>query len=92
MNIINIVPTREIQRDYRQLINRLKRTKKPVFLGSRGKLEAVLLNAQDYLASQTKTKLRLDPSVLVQTMRKLRQEGRKNVSLIKALRHDRDSR
>lgn len=40
----NIVSLREIQRNYRKLINEAKRMKTPLFLGARAKPEAVLLD------------------------------------------------
>lgn len=42
----NIVSLREIQRNYRKLINQVKRTKTPVYLGARSKPEAVLLDVE----------------------------------------------
>ena len=43
-----IVSIRQIQRNYRQLINRAQKTGQPVFLGARLKKEAVLMDADSY--------------------------------------------
>lgn len=44
----NIVSLREIQRNYRKLINEAKRIKTPIFLGARAKPEAVLLDIETF--------------------------------------------
>lgn len=43
-----IVSMREIQRNYRQLIDRVKRTRQPIYLGAHLKPEAVLLDVEVY--------------------------------------------
>lgn len=40
-----IISVREIQRNYRRLINQVKKTKSPLYLGARSRAEAVLLDA-----------------------------------------------
>lgn len=43
-----IVATREIQRRYRRLIDKVKRTKMPLYLGTRARSEAVLLDVETF--------------------------------------------
>ena len=43
-----IVSARELQRNYRQLINRVKTTKRPIYLGTHLKPEAVLVDLDEF--------------------------------------------
>lgn len=43
-----IIATREIQRRYRQLIDKVKRTKMPLYLGTRAQSEAVILDVETF--------------------------------------------
>jgi len=43
-----IVSIREMQRNYRRLINRVKQAKQPLYLGARSKKEAVLLDVDSF--------------------------------------------
>ena len=92
MNKDQIVSAREMQRNYRTLINRVKRTKQPVFLGTRGKLEAVLIDGEDFLRRTDNGKPTISAAALTSEMEKFRSKGRRDVSLVKFLRNDRDSR
>lgn len=43
-----IISTREIQRNYRGLVDRARKTKQPVYLGARSKAEVVLLDVGEF--------------------------------------------
>jgi prevent-host-death family protein len=44
----NIVLSRELQRNYRKLINTVKKTRQPLYIGARHKSEAVLLDIDEF--------------------------------------------
>ena len=44
----NVISVREVQRNYRKLVNKAKRDKKPIFLGAHFKPEAVIMDYNFY--------------------------------------------
>jgi PHD/YefM family antitoxin component YafN of YafNO toxin-antitoxin module len=79
-----VIPMREMQRNYSKLIRQARSTRRPVFLGARGKTQAVLMEIGGYerLAAQTQVGKRerswAETSRILDSIAK---SGRQNVSL-----------
>ena len=86
-----IVSTREIQRNYRQLIDRVKKTKQPVYLGARLKREAVLLDIGVF--EDLKKKSQGEKKVTWKEMKArldwIKKGGRQDVNLAQFIHDDR---
>lgn len=85
----NIVTSREVQRNYRKLINRVKRTKQPLYLGARLKPEAVLLDVQTFEKLTANKKAQKTWQETKRTLDWIRSQGRQDVDLAKFVHEDR---
>ncbi|MDR3642807.1 MAG: type II toxin-antitoxin system Phd/YefM family antitoxin [Candidatus Doudnabacteria bacterium] len=86
-----IISIRQIQRNYRQLINQAKKTGRPVYLGARLKKEAVLIDAESY--EKLKAKASYSGPVwgeIKESLAKLRKSGKKQ-NLSKFIYADRNN-
>lgn len=84
-----IIAMREIQRRYRQLINKAKRTKAPLYLGTRARSEAVLIDVDSFQDLQRRAERKKDISEILKTMEWIRRGGRARVNLARFIRRDR---
>ena len=85
------VSMREMQRNYSSLIRQAKRTRRPVFLASRGKTEGVLLDVASYeeiqeVKSSHKKRSWED---IKSALKSIRASGKQNVSLSAFVHEDR---
>ncbi|MDP3741663.1 MAG: type II toxin-antitoxin system Phd/YefM family antitoxin [bacterium] len=88
-----IVSIREMQRNYRKLINQTKRTKQPIFLGKHYRPEAVLLDVVAYeeLRGWRSAKPRRSWAQVKKSLERIRKSGKQNVNLAEFIRKDRQS-
>lgn len=90
----NVVSMREIQRNYRKIIDWVKSARKPVFLDSRGKTEAVLMDIESFERlegeKRHKTSLR-EWKDLKREFDYLAKQGKQNVNLAQFVREDRQT-
>lgn len=81
---------REMQRNYRKLINQAKRTKNPVFLGARARPEAVLLDIDVYEDLDKKAMgKKMNWEEMKRKLDWISAGGRQNVNLAKFVHADR---
>lgn len=52
-----IISMREMQRNYKNILNTAKVLKKPVLLGSHGKVQAVVMDIEDYRRLEAKLRI-----------------------------------
>lgn len=85
-----VIATREIQRRYRQLVDRVKRTKMPLYLGTRARSEAVLLDVETFerMARQSNQRTRTWEET-EKVLKEIREDGLKKVNLARFIREDR---
>ncbi len=85
-----IIATREIQRRYRQLIDKVKRTKVPLYLGTRARSEAVLLDVETFerMSRQSNQRTRTWEEV-VNILKDIRNDDAKKINLARFIREDR---
>ncbi|MBI2263188.1 type II toxin-antitoxin system Phd/YefM family antitoxin [Candidatus Berkelbacteria bacterium] len=89
----NIVSARQIQRQYRKLIDEVKRTKKPVYLGSRSRPEAVLLDADVFEELWKKRRSQIKTwQEVKKTLNWIKEGGKQDVNLAQFIYADRKSR
>ena len=85
-----IVSMRQMQRNYRQLIDRVKRTKQPIYLVARSKREAVLLDVDEFENLKQKAQ---GKKVTWEEMKKrldwIKKGGRQDVNLAQFIHDDR---
>lgn len=87
----NTISVREIQRNYRKLINQVKRTKQPIFLGAYFKPEAVLLDVPMFEA-MGRAKPKKTWKEIKAVLGKISQSGKQKVNLAKFIHEDRQAR
>ena len=86
----NIFSLRQLQRNYRKLINQTKRTKKPIYLGAYSKAEAVLLDVDSFEDLQANNgRKEKSWKELKKTLDWIKSQGRTNVNLAKFIHEDR---
>lgn len=86
----NIVSLREIQRNYRKLINQVKRTKIPIYLGARFKAEVVLVDVERFQELERQaTRKEKTWAELKKTLDWVKQQGRTDVNLAEFIHEDR---
>ena len=85
-----IISVRELQRNYRTIINRAKRTKKPVFLGRYHKPEVAILDMGVY-ETVYKHKPKRSWAEIKKTLDWIKAGGKQNVNLAEFVRKDRQS-
>lgn len=88
-----IVSIREIQHNYRKLINQTKRTKQPIFLGKHYRPEAVLLDIEAYeqLHGGRSAKPKRSWEEVKKSLEWIAKGGKQNTDLAKFIHDDRQS-
>lgn len=89
------ISMREIQRNYKKIFERARKTKKPLFLGVRGKTEAVVLDIDVFRNFQKKLDIGLKMRKwqdIYQAIERLSGLGRQNISLSNFIHNDRKIR
>lgn len=85
-----VIATREIQRRYRQLIDKVKRTKMPLYLGMRGRSEAVLLDMETFeRMSRRSNQPKRNWQEVKEVLKDIQKDGVKNINLARFIREDR---
>lgn len=84
----NIIMSRELQRNYRKLIDEVKKTKKPLYLGARLKPEAVLVDIETFERLQCPKKKKSWEEIK-HTLEWIRAGGEKKVNLATFIHEDR---
>jgi prevent-host-death family protein len=87
-----IVSVREIQRNYRKLIDLVKETGEPLYLTNHSETEAVLLDVGSYTKLQKQVSRREDWSSVKKTLERIRRHGKQNVNLANFIHNDRQTR
>ena len=89
----NIVSVREMQRNYRKLINQVKETGRPMYLATHSQTEAVLLDINSYEKLQEQANRREDWASVKKTLDRISKNGKgKNVNLGNFIHNDRETR
>jgi prevent-host-death family protein len=89
-----VISMREIQRNYKKIFDRVRSARKPVFLGSRGKAQVVLLDVESFekLQGDKKHKNALKSwEALRREFDYLAKQGDQNVNLAQLVREDRQT-
>lgn len=89
-----IISMREIQRNYKRILEKAKRSKQPVFLGAHGNPRAVLMDIEVFHLLEKKMKDKAKKMKWRQIERLLDEvsaSGRQDVSLSDFIRYDRQS-
>ena len=90
----NIISMREIQRNYKRVLEKAKTQKGPVFLGAHGKAQAVLIDIESFerLEGERKYKNNLKGwEDLKRELDYLAKQGKQNVNLAQFIREDRQT-
>jgi hypothetical protein len=87
----HIISVRELQRNYRKIINKAKRTKQPMFLGKFYQPEAVLLDLKSFeeLRSFRPAKPKRTWEEIKKSLDRIRKSGKQNVNLSEFVIKDR---
>lgn len=85
----DVVLLREIQRNYRKLIDQVRKTKKPLYLGARLKPEAVLVDVDMFERLQQRAGQKRSWQEIKHTLEWIRKGGKKGVNLAKFVHEDR---
>ena len=88
------VSMREMQRNYSKIIKRAQMSRNPVFLGSRGKIKAVLLGIvgfEQLISKAQKNRKRTKWQSTKRTLDRIIAHGRQDVMLSDFINHDRQS-
>lgn len=85
----NVVALRQMQRNYRKLIDEVKRTKRPLYLGARLQPEAVLLDVGTFERMQAQKAKKMGWSETKRRLDWIANGGRQNVDLSKFIHEDR---
>jgi len=85
----NVVGSRQMQRNYRKLIDEVKRTRQPLYLGARFTAEAVLLDVATFEYLRQKQKQRVGAGDIRRTLDELRKSGKQGVNLAQFVHEDR---
>jgi prevent-host-death family protein len=88
----NVVSMREIQRNYRKVIDWVKSDRKPVFLSSHGKTEAVLMDIEEFRKLEEKSekkKRTIEWEEMKKVLEDLSTKGRQGISLSEFVIRDR---
>lgn len=87
-----IISMREMQRNYSKVIKQARTSRRPVFLSSRGKPEAVLLDVVSYESlrnAQQRQRKGRDWAEIKKALDQIRSHGKKNVTLSDFIHEDR---
>lgn len=85
---------REIQRNYKRILQKAREQKSPVFLGSYGKAQAVLMDIEEFERLRGKKKRKQSEKEweeLKKELDYLARQGKQNVNLAQFVRQDRQS-
>lgn len=85
----NVVGSREMQRNYRKLIDEVKRTKRPLYLGARFEPEAVLLDVATFEYLRQGQRQKVVKGDIRRTLDELRKKGKQGVNLAQFVHEDR---
>jgi prevent-host-death family protein len=88
----SIISMREIQRNYKSILEKAKTRKGPVFLGAHGKTEAVLMDIAEFRKLQESVDVRKKKrkwEELKRTLDRLASKGSQNISLSEFVIRDR---
>jgi len=88
----NIISMREIQRNYKRVLEKAKTQKGPVFLGAHGKVQAVLLDIMEFRKLQESVDVRKKKrkwEEMERTLDRLAAKGRQGISLSEFVIRDR---
>ena len=93
MEYTSIIPMREIQRNYAELIQRARHQGRPLILGSHGKARAVLMDIGSFqrLTRQSSTQQTVQWKTVSDLLKRITKRGKQNISLSDFIRHDRGS-
>jgi prevent-host-death family protein len=89
-----VISMREIQRNYKKILQEAKKKGTPVFLGAHGKAQAVLMDIEEFERLESKGKREKEKKKWEELKRELdylAQQGRQDVDLVEFLRKDRQS-
>ena len=90
----NIISMREIQRNYKRVLEKAKTQKGPVFLGAHGKKKAVLMSIEDFERLERKSDIaqkKKEWKRIEATLNRIAKEGRQDVNLSEYVRYDRQT-
>ena len=90
----NVISMREIQRNYKRVLEKAKTQKGPVFLGAHGKTEAVLMDIESFERLEGEKKYRNNLKRWGDLKREfdyLAKQGKQNVNLAQFIREDRQT-
>lgn len=90
----NIISMREVQRNYKRVLEKAKTQKGPVFLGAHGKTEAVLMDIKSFerLEGERKYKNNLKGwKDLRREFDYLAKQGKQNINLARFVHEDRQT-
>ena len=85
----HIVSMREIQRNYRKLVDTIKRTKQPLYLGARSKAEAVLVEVSVFEDLQKRKNQKNNWGDIKRILDWIKEGGRQDVNLSTFVHEDR---
>ena len=91
----NIVSMREIQRNYKRLFDKVRKTKTPLFLGSYAEPKVVILDVDSFRQLEKKSKNQHKAMNWIKVYKDLERifpKGRQNVNLAEFIKKDRASR
>ena len=86
------VSMREMQRNYSKIIKRAQTSRSPIFLGSRGKIKAVLLDIVGFerlTSNARKNRKKMQWNTMRRTLDRIAAAGRQDVTLSDFIVHDR---
>ena len=89
-----IVSMREIQRNYKRILQKAREQKSPVFLGKYGKAKAVLMSIEDFERLERKSDIARKEKEWKKTeatLKRIAKEGRQDVNLSEYVRYDRQT-
>lgn len=87
-----IISMREIQRNYKRILQKAREQKSPVFLGVYGKPQAVLMDIEEFERLRGKKKYKQSEKEweeLKKELDYLARQGKQNISLAQFVRQDR---
>ena len=90
----NIISMREIQRNYKRVLEKAKTRKGPVFLGAHGKAQAVLMDIESFERLEKEKTYKNNIRGWEDLKREfdyLAKQGKQNVNLARFIREDRQT-
>lgn len=90
----SIISMREIQRNYKRVLEKAKAQKGPVFLGAHGKSQAVLMSIEDFERLERKSDIAQKEKEwkrIEAILNRIAKEGRQDVNLSEYVRYDRQT-